>query len=422
MNFTADIGYARTLDAQDELANFRQRFVIDDPELIYMDGNSLGRLPLTTRDRLHQLIDEEWGKGLIRGWNEHWFFSPEQIGNKVAQLVGASEGEVVMADSTSVNLFKLALAAVLAQPTRNKIVTDDLNFPSDLYILQGIQRITGRPLTIQVVPSADGIHGPVDGLAAAIDSDTALVTLTHTVFKSGYVYDMAAINALAHAAGALTLWDLSHSVGSVIVELNEANSDLAVGCTYKYVNGGPGAPAFLYVRHDLQDKLGNPVSGWMGKKDMFDFALDYEPATGIRQFITGTYPMLSLAAVEPGVDILLEAGMDRLRAKSVRQTEYLIALWESELKPFGFRLNSPHDSNWRGSHVSIGHEDALRIDLAMINDVNVLPDFRPPDNIRLGITPLYTSFEDIWTAVHRIHRVMAEKLYQKYDTSGLVVT
>jgi kynureninase len=422
MNFSTDIAYARALDAQDELADFRNRFVIDDPDLIYMDGNSLGRLPQATRERLRQLVDEEWGKGLIRSWNGGWFTSPERIGDKMAQLVGASAGEVIMADSTSVNLFKLALTAVLAQPTRNKIVTDDLNFPSDLYILQGLKRVTGRPLTIQVVPSEDGVHGPVDGLAAAIDGETALVTLTHTVFKSGYVYDMATINTLAHAAGALTLWDLSHSVASVIVELNKTNSDLAVGCSYKYVNGGPGAPAFLYVRRDLQDKLGNPISGWMGKKDMFDFALDYEPATGIRQFITGTYPMLSLTAVEPGVDILLEAGMARLRAKSVRQTEYLIALWESELQPFGFTLNSPRDANWRGSHVSIGHEDALRIDLAMINDMKVLPDFRPPNNIRLGITPLYTSFEEIWTAVHRIRRVITEKLYEKYDPSGLIVT
>ncbi|MCB8945397.1 MAG: kynureninase [Ardenticatenaceae bacterium] len=422
MNFSPDLDYARALDAQDELADFRQRFVIDDPDLIYLDGNSLGRLPQASRQRLHQLIDEEWGQGLIRGWNGGWFTAPERIGDKMAQIVGASEGEVIMADSTSVNLFKLALAAVLAQPSRHKIITDDLNFPSDLYILQGIQQITGRPLSIQVIKSEDGIHGPAVAIAAAIDSDTALVTLTHTVFKSGYVYDMAAINAAAHEAGALTLWDLSHSVGSVIVELNQANSDLAVGCSYKYVNGGPGAPAFLYVRRDLQDKLGNPISGWMGKKDMFDFALDYEPAAGIRQFMTGTYPMLSLTAVEPGVDVLLEAGMDRLRAKSVQQTEYLIALWESELKPFGFTLNTPRDAQWRGSHVSIGHEDGLRIDLALINDVKVLPDFRPPNNIRLGITPLYTSFEEIWTAVHRIRRVMTEKLYEKYDPTGLVVT
>ena len=422
MSLTFSLEAAREMDAQDELRSFRQRFVIDDPDLIYMDGNSLGRLPQASRARLHQLIDAEWGQQLIRGWNGGWFTSPERIGNKMAQLVGASEGEVIMADSTSVNLFKLALAAVLAQPDRHKIITDDLNFPSDLYILQGLQRVTGRPLSIQVISSSDGIHGPVDGLAAAIDNDTALVTLTHTVFKSGYVYDMAAINAIAHQSGAFTLWDLSHSVGSVIVELNQTNADLAVGCSYKYVNGGPGAPAFLYIRRDLQSQLGNPISGWMGQKDMFDFALDYEPATGIRQFITGTYPMLSLAAVEPGVDILLEAGMDRLRAKSVQQTEFLIALWESGLKPLGFSLNSPRDSHRRGSHVSIGHEDGLRVDLAMINDMKVLPDFRPPDNIRLGITPLYTTYEEIWTAVHRIHRVITEKLYEKYDPAGLVVT
>lgn len=422
MSHTFSLEAAREMDAQDDLATFRERFVIDDPDLIYMDGNSLGRLPQATRERLHQLIDAEWGQQLIRGWNAGWFTSPERIGDKMAGLVGASDGEVVIADSTSVNLFKLALAAVLAQPTRNKIVTDDLNFPSDLYIVQGLQRLAGRPLFIQVVKSADSIHGPVDDLAAAIDSDTALVTLSHVTFKSGYLYDMAAINAIAHEAGALTLWDLSHSAGSVGVALNRANSDLAVGCTYKYVNGGPGAPAFLYVRRDLQNRLGNPISGWMGQKDMFDFALDYEPAAGIRQFITGTYPVLSLAAIEPGLDLLLEAGMDRLRTKSVRQTEYLIALWQRKLQPLGFSLNSPPEAQWRGSHISLGHQDGFRIDLAMINDVKVLPDFRPPDNIRLGITPLYSSFAEIWTAVHRIRHIMTEKLYEKYDPTGIVVT
>lgn len=415
-----DIQYAQGLDQQDELAAFRQRFVIDDPELIYLDGNSLGRLPAAVIPRLQQTIEHEWGKRLIRGWNEGWIEAPNRVGDKIGRLLGAQPGEVIMADATSVNLFKLALAAVRAQPGRGKIVTDDLNFPSDLYILQSICRLTGARL--EVVRSADGIHGPLEGLAAAVDGDTALVTLSHTVFKSGYTYDMAAVSELAHQVGALTLWDLSHAAGSVPVALNTANADLAVGCTYKYLNGGPGTPAFLYVRRELQEKLENPLSGWMGQQNQFDFGLQYDPAPGIQHFLTGTPAILALAAAEPGIELLLEAGMERVRAKSVRQTAYLIDLWETLLAPLGFRLNSPRDPARRGSHISIGHDEGMRINLALINEMNVLPDFRRPDNIRLGIAPLYNTFCEIHTAVTRLQQVVAERLYERYDPSGIRVT
>ncbi|MFZ4659525.1 MAG: kynureninase [Caldilineaceae bacterium] len=413
---------ARTLDRQDELAAFRAHFVAEDPELIYLDGNSLGRLPNATVALLRDTVERQWGDRLIRSWNEGWIEAPMRIGNKVAQLVGARPGEVTIADSTTVNLFKLALSAIQAQPGRHKIVTDDLNFPSDLYALQGICRLLGPAYHVEVVPSPDGIHGPVAGLAAAIDADTALVTLSHTVFKSAYTYDMAAITALAHNAGAYVLWDLSHAAGSVQCDLTGANADLAVGCTYKYLNGGPGAPAFLYVRQELQDKLTNPIAGWMGQANMFNFGLSYEPAPGLQHFLTGTPPVLSTLAIEPGVDLMLAAGMDRIRTKSVQQTEYLIALWEQELAPLGFALNSPRDSQWRGSHISLGHEEAWRIDQALIHDLKVLPDFRKPDNIRLGITPLYTSFEDIFQAVMRMKQVVIEKLYLRYAQTGAKVT
>lgn len=406
--------FAQQLDKQDDLAHFRERFVIDDPDLIYLDGNSLGRLPIATRQRLHHLIDEEWGKRLIRGWNDGWLDAAARVGGKIARLVGAKPHEVLVADATSVNLFKLAVAALQAQPDRHKIVTDDLNFPSDLYILQGIGRLLSRPISVEVVPSPDGIHGAVDGLRQAIDDDTALVTLSHTAFKSGYVYDMTAVSRWAQQVGALTLWDISHSVGSVEVDLNGAGADLAVGCTYKYLNGGPGAPAFLHVREDWQKRLQNPLSGWMGQARMFDFGLDYEPAPGLRRFLTGTPPILSLTAVEPGVDLLLEAGMPAVRAKSTAQTTYLIELWQSLLKPLGFQLNSPLAAERRGSHVSLGHVDGLRIDLALIEEMKVLPDFRAPDNIRLGIAPLYTQFVDVWTAVNRLRRVVEERIYEKY--------
>lgn len=417
-----DAEYALVLDRQDELAHFREEFLRDDPDLIYLDGNSLGRLPKRSAERLRDMVEHEWGQRLIRGWSEGWFTLPQRIGAKIARLIGAAEDEVVVSDSTSVNLFKLTLAALQARPGRTKVVTDDLNFPSDIYILQGVLRLAGPQYRLEIVPSADGLTISDEALAAAIDESTALVALTHTAFKSGFVYDLPAITAMAHRAGALMLWDLCHSVGAMPLALDAAGADLAVGCTYKYLNAGPGAPAFLFVRRDLQESLLNPVSGWFGQQNQFDFELAYRPAAGIRRFLTGTPPVLSLAAIEPGVDLLLEAGMDRLRAKSVQQTEYLIALWEALLAPLGFVLNSPRDPNRRGSHVSLGHPEALRIDRALIEEMNVIPDFRAPDNLRLGIAPIYTSFAEIHGAVMRLRRVVMEGLYEQYPKERPEVT
>jgi kynureninase len=414
--------HAQQLDAQDDLASFRQRFVITDPDLIYLDGNSLGRLPQATGETLNHLVETAWGERLIRGWNEGWIEAPARVGGRIAQLLGAQPDEVIMADSTSVNLFKLLVAALESQPDRHKIVTDDLNFPSDLYIMQGAARLLGRQVEIVVVPSPDGIYGPVAGLAEAIDGNTAVLSLSHTVFKSGYTYDMAALTELAHRADALTLWDLSHSAGSVPVDLGGARADLAVGCTYKYLNGGPGSPAFLYVRRDLQERLHNPISGWMGQKNAFDFGLTYKPAAGLQRFLTGTPSILAITAVSTGVDLLLEAGIDRLRAKSVAQTEYLSTLWQAWLEPLGFRLNSPRESQWRGSHISLGHDDGWRIAQALIQEANVLPDFRRPDNIRLGVTPLYTCYTEIYDALTRLRQVVTDRLYEQYppETEGVV--
>lgn len=410
------------LDEADELRPFRNRFVIDDPEQIYLDGNSLGRLGQSSVARAGQLVDQEWGARLIRGWNEGWFDAPERIGAKIARLLGAQPHELIVADSTSVNLFKLAVAALRDRPGRTRILTDDLNFPSDLYILQGVIELLGDRHTLEIIPAADGVHGPVEALLNRLDDDVALITLSHTVFKSGYLYDMAAISAAARAVGAYTLWDLSHSAGSVPVALGAAGADLAIGCTYKYLNGGPGAPAFLYVREELQERLRNPITGWMGQRNLFAFDLSYTPAPGIRRFVTGTPPVISTALIEPGVDLLLEAGMDRLRAKSIAQTAYLVELWEAQLAPRGFSLNSPRDPKLRGSHISLGHPSALGIDLALINDLNVLPDFRAPDNIRLGIAPLYTSFAEIEAAVGRMCRVIDEGLHLRYVDQAPTVT
>lgn len=417
-----DLGHALALDQRDELAHLRSQFIIDDPDLIYLDGNSLGRLPKRTPAHLQHHIRQQWGHQLIRSWNQDWLDLSRYIGDKIGQLLGARPGEVLVADSTSVNLYKLAVAALNARPDRSNIITDDLNFPSDLYILQSAITATGNRHHLQVIPSPDGITLPIEILEASINNQTALVSLSHVAFKSGYLHDLPAITQLAHRHGALTLWDLSHSAGAVPIDLTASGVDLAVGCTYKYLNGGPGAPAFLCVRQDLQAQLSNPIAGWFGQQQMFDFALDYTPAPGIRRFLTGTPPLLSLAAIEPGIDLLLEAGIDRLRAKSVQQTDYLIALWEAVLQPLGFWLNSPRDPARRGSHVSLGHTDGLSIDLALIHEMNVLPDFRPPDNLRLGIAPIYTSFADIYRAVMHIREVMVEGHYRRYTGGVPAVT
>jgi kynureninase len=425
-----DLPYAHSLDAADGLAAFRGAFAHPDPRLIYLDGNSLGRLPHAALPLAGDLVARQWGDRLIRSWNEGWFDAPERVGGKIAGLLGAHPDEVIVADSTSVNFFKLLVAGLRYQSARDarrtRILTDDLNFPSDLYVIQGAIDLLDKGHTLEVMRSPDGIHGPLDALYYALRPEAgpppALLTLSHTVFKSGYTYDLAAVTQLAHAAGALVLWDLSHSAGAVPIDLNAAGVDLAVGCTYKYLNGGPGAPAFLYIRRDLQAELFNPISGWMGQANLFDFGLQHQPAPTLRRFLSGTPPVVSLALVEAGVDLLLAAGMDALRAKSVAQTEYLVALWESLLRPLGYTLNSPRDPARRGSHISLGHREGLRIDLALIRDCHILPDFRAPDNIRIGIAPLYNSFADLHAAAAALAGVVERKLYAKYLAEKPMVT
>ena len=405
------------LDTADPLAPFRERFVFGDPGLVYLDGNSLGRLPTASVDLVRDLVEREWGDRLIRSWNESWLETRGRIDGKLATLLGARPGEVAVADSTSVNLFKLVSAALGARRGRPRIVTDDLNFPSDGYILGGVADMLDDGHVVDVVASADGVHGPEDELIAGLDDDVALVTLSHVAYTSGYLYDMARVTAAAHEVGALVVWDLSHSAGSVPIDLSGADADMAVGCTYKYLNGGPGAPAFLHVRADLHDSLSQPVTGWFAHARPFDFAAGYEAAADIGRFLTGTPPMISLALIEPGVDLLLEAGMEALRAKSTAQTGHLIGRWETDLAPRGFTLKTPVDPIRRGSHVSLGHPDGLGIDLALIEEFGVLPDFRPPDHIRLGIAPLYTRFADIDIAVAAMATIVTEDRHQKYSAA-----
>ena len=422
-NFSPSLAFAKQLDTQDPLASYREQFVITDPDLVYLDGNSLGMMPKVALERAKHVVEQEWGNDLIRGWNKGWWDAPKRVGDKIGQLIGAAEGQTLVNDTVSLNLYKLAMAALTYQPEKKRIITDTLNFPSDLYILQGcVNTLGNRHEIIRIGAIDDDITPNIEQLESAINENTALVTLSHVVFKSGYLYDMQRITELAHKAGVLVLWDLSHSVGSVPVHLDDCNADFAIGCTYKYLNGGPGAPGFLYVNKNIQEKLSSPIWGWWGQKNPFDFNLDYTPAPGAQRFMVGTQPMISLLTMETALEPTLNAGMDAIRAKSILMTDYASFLNETWLAPLGFSLGSPLDSAKRGSHISIRHADGYRINRALIEEMNVIPDFRAPDNIRLGFAPLYTSYSEIWEGFDRIRRVMEEKRYNKYPEQKLTVT
>lgn len=417
---------ARQLDQADPLKDFRNAFEGLHDDLIYLDGNSLGPLPSATPKRIQSAINDEWGTGLIRSWNTQWYELPTRIGDLLAPLIGANPGEVCFCDSVTVNLFKLASAALHAQHGRNKIVTDTLNFPSDCYALEGLCRMLGGNHELRRVPSADDITIPTEQVLNAIDEDTALVTLSHVVFKSGFMHDLEPICAKAKQVGALVLADLSHSVGAVPVNLSAWRVDLAVGCSYKYLNGGPGATAFLYVREDLQDQLQPQLAGWLGSDQPFHFEPHFTPVTGIRRFLVGTPPILSLQAVEAGIRLLLDAGMDQIRAKSIQQTELLLELYDTVLQPVGFSLGSPRKASIRGSHLAFKHPQAFRINKAMIQPKQgkpcIIPDFRIPDNLRLGIAPLFISHEDIVRTAFRIQEIVMNNEYTHFSNESEAVT
>lgn len=402
---------AKQLDLQDPLASFRERFAVDDPNLVYLDGNSLGRLPLTTVDRLNKVVRNEWGDRLIRSWNEGWYALAQTVGNKIGRLIGADAGQTVVSDSTSVNLYKLGYAALQARPGRPEILTDDQNFPSDLYLLQGIAEQFGGQLMIV----------PTDEIKGRLSEQTALLSLSHVAFKSGQLLNMRSLTQSAHEVGALVLWDLSHSVGALPVTLDSDGVDLAVGCCYKYLNGGPGAPAFLYVRKELQDQLRQPIQGWFGQARPFGFELDYEPAPGLAKFLVGTPPLISLAAIEGGVDLALEAGIENLRTKSTALTSFFIELAEAHLVPYGLSVLTPKNPHLRGSHVTLAHPQAHGIAQALIK-LGVIPDFRAPEGLRFGFAPLYNTFEDAARAIQATVNVMESGDYLDLTATEGTVT
>jgi kynureninase len=374
-------------------------------------------MPKDARSRLTELLENEWGRLGVEGWNAGWIDLPSRLGAKIASLIGADPDEVIVCDSTTVDFFKLVSAA-LRMSGRKVVVTDDATFPSNGYVLQGCVERSA----LRVVTSADGISNPESAVIDSLDETVALLTLNHATFKSGWLYGIDILTKAAHERGALVLWDLCHSVGVVPIDLKRAGADLAVGCTYKYLNGGPGAPAFMYVRRDLQERMTSPIQGWFGQANAFSFEMPYAPAPGIRRFMAGTPPILSMAAIEAGLDLTLEAGLTAIRSKSIALTEFAIRLWEDRLAPLGITLNSPRDPEKRGGHVSFGHPDAFAIDRALIEHMRVVPDFRTPDNIRYGFGPLYNTFDDVYEGVERMRRVVAEGTFGGIDPGDRKVT
>jgi kynureninase len=406
--FSADRSYAQALDAADQLAPFRDRFVRHDRELIYLNGNSLGPLPVRTQARIAEVVDQDWGVGLVRSWDK-WIQLPRQAGDMLGDhLVGAAAGQVLVCDSVTINLYKLAWAALDARPGRDVFITDDDNFPTDRYVLQGIAAQRGCELRLIHTDMDDGVSE--EALAEALDERVALVSLSHVAYRSSGLADMARITELVHRAGALALWDLSHSVGSVPIELDSSGADLAVGCTYKYVNGGPGAPGFLYVREDLQSLMRQPIWGWFGQDDQFAMGPRYNPAPGIDAFLTGTPNIIGSVAVEEGARLLGEAGIEALRAKSIELTSYVIALADEWLAPLGWAVASPRDAARRGGHVSLRHDEAWQISQALIK-ADVVGDYRTPDRLRLCPVPIFTSFTEVWEAMDRLRDITASKSY-----------
>lgn len=403
-SFSPDRSYAQDLDAADPLAGFRDRFAWPDERLIYLDGNSLGPLPLATKARIAEVVAQQWGAGLVRSW-DRWIDLPRLAGEAIGQLTGAAPGQVIVCDSTTINLYKLTCAALDARPGRTVIVTDDDNFPTDRYVLEGIAAQRGGELRLIRTDIDQGLSA--SAVRSAIDERTALVSLSHVAYRSGALADMAAITEVVHEAGALALWDLCHSVGAVPAELDACGADLAVGCTYKYVNAGPGAPAFLYVRAGLQERLRQPIWGWFGQRDQFAMGPQYQPAAGIDAFLTGTPDIIGTVAVDEGARLLGEAGTGRLRAKGVALTGYLINLADEWLAPHGFAVASPRDSGRRGSHVCLRHPEAWRISRALIQ-AGVIGDYRTPDRLRLGPAPIITAFTDVWDALDTLRRLAAD--------------
>lgn len=397
---------ASALDAADPLRAYRDAFVGAETSLVYFDGNSLGRPPRASIDRLAAFARDEWGGRLIRGWDESWMQLPFEIGDAIGRAaIGAAPGQTVVGDSTTVLLYKLVRAAFDAQhaadPARVEIVVDRDNFPTDRYLVDGIARERGGSVRWIDVDTSTGVTA--DALRAAVGPSTAVVLLSHVAYRSGYLADAAAFTAIAHEAGALVVWDLCHSAGSVPVLADEWGFDLAVGCTYKYLNGGPGSPAFAYVAARHQDALAQPIQGWMGAADVFAMGPEYRPAPGMRRFLSGTPPIVGMLAMQDTLALIEDAGIDAIRAKSVALTEFALRAAHELLEPLGVTVASPREPEARGGHVTLSHP-AMRAVTARLWSEDVIPDYRDPDGLRIGLSPLSTSFAETLTGMRAVAR------------------
>jgi len=393
-----------SFDRQDPLAFVRDEFVLPDG-VIYLDGNSLGALPRKTLPRMTQVIAEEWGSGLIRSWNDaHWIEAPTRVGDKIARLIGAKAGEVIVADSTSVNLFKLLSEALRAQPGRHFILTEASNFPTDLYVAQGLIDFLGGNHALRVVERSE--------VERSLDGSVAVLMLTHVDYASGEIHDMRRITAAAQKVGTLVLWDLSHSAGAVPIDLNGTQVDLAVGCGYKYLNGGPGAPAYLFVAKALQDAIQSPLAGWMGHVAPFAFEREYRPAPGINRQLAGSPPILSMLALEVAVDLWLRVDQQEARRKSMALGDLFIKQVDETCRDLGVEVASPREAKLRGSQVALRHNEAYRVMRALI-DRGVIGDFRAPDLLRFGFAALYTRYVDVFDAVRSLREVLTSRAWNR---------
>jgi kynureninase len=404
------------LDRADPLAGFRDRFEAGDGDRIYVDGNSLGRLSTDARQAMEETVNE-WSRRLVTGWHD-WIDLPQAVGDLLGQAaLGAGRGQVLACDSTTVNLYKLAGAVLAARP--GAVVADADDFPTDRHVLEGLA--TARDRELRMLRS-DAVAGPQAEAVAAAAEGAALVVLSHVNYRSGALADMRAITRAAQAAGALVLWDLCHSAGAVMVELDAAGADLAIGCTYKYLNAGPGSPGFLYVAHRHQDELRSPIQGWFSQADQFAMGQGYQPVAGIGRFMAGTPPVIGLAAVQAGAALLDAAGIAAVQVKAAALTALAVELHDRRLEPFGFTLGTPRDPARRGAHVSLRHPDAWRICRALIEHQNVVPDFRHPDSIRFGFPPVYTRFVDVWDAFDRLVALLEAGTHLRMPAAAARVT
>lgn len=400
------VAEAAELDRTDPLAAHVEKFVQHEDVSAYLDGNSLGRPLAATREHLRSFVDEEWGGRLIRSWDERWYDQPLAVGDLLGRTVlGAASGQVVIGDSTTVMLYKLIRAAVSARPDRNEILADTENFPTDRYIVEAVARETGRTVRWIAPDPAAGVL--TDDVMTAVGPDTALVLLSHIAYKSGYVADLPAITAAAHDAGALVLWDLCHSAGAVEIDLDGADVDLAVGCSYKYLNGGPGAPAFGYAARRLHDALEQPITGWMGHADPFAMGPDYQAAPGIRRLISGTPPILGMVPLIDMLELIEQATMAEVRAKSERLTAFALKVADEALASYGVTVASPRDADRRGGHVTLEH-DRMREVVAELWRRGIIPDFREPRGLRAGFSPLSTRFTEVALAFAHVADVLGE--------------